>query len=88
MAKAIRSGIMALQQKHFTNADCDVNYWCRLGNGTESVVFFHGVGCNHEMFAPQLPLFDGSYNLLLWDARGRKQSIILKGVRVTKRNDF
>ncbi len=62
---------MDLQHQTFQNEGCDIHYWHRPGNGPDYVVFLHGAGCDHRMFEPQLPIFDDSFNLLLWDARPR-----------------
>jgi len=59
---------------NFWNADCNVHYWYREGIGEKFVLFFHGAGADHRMFERQLELFDESYHLVLWDARGHGRS--------------
>jgi len=54
----------------YTNLDCDINYWYRQGTGNKYVFFFHGAGLDHKMFDAQIPIFDDTYNIVLWDARG------------------
>lgn len=52
------------------NRGCGIHYWRRAGSTSKCAILLHGAGCDHRMFDPQLPIFDGSWNLLLWDARG------------------
>ena len=61
---------MDLQHNTFENKGCRIHYWHRPGNTQHHVIFLHGAGCDHRMFELQLPIFDESYHLLLWDARG------------------
>ncbi|CAB1245580.1 hypothetical protein CLOSBL3_11192 [Clostridiaceae bacterium BL-3] len=68
-----------LQHKIFQNKGCNIHYWYRPGSTSNYVIFLHGAGCDHRMFEPQLTIFDYSYNLLLWDARGHGLSKLDSG---------
>lgn len=70
---------MNLQHKIFQSEKCNIHYWHRPGSTSKYVIFLHGAGCDHRMFEPQLPIFDYSYNLLLWDARGHGLSKLASG---------
>ncbi|KYG91633.1 alpha/beta hydrolase [Metasolibacillus sp. FSL K6-0083] len=61
---------MDLQHQTFHNKGCDIHYWHKSSSSADYVIFLHGAGCDHRMFASQLPIFGESYNVLLWDARG------------------
>lgn len=54
----------------FMNLDCEIHYWQRPGSGKNHILFFHGAGVDHNMFESQIDIFDDSYTLTLWDARG------------------
>lgn len=58
------------QHLQFSNLQCDIHYWYKKGTAQKYVIFLHGAGMNHEMFIKQLEIFDETYNLILWDARG------------------
>ncbi|MDR0830704.1 MAG: alpha/beta hydrolase [Prevotellaceae bacterium] len=64
------------KQLHFTNKNCDINYWYRQGTGNEVVFLLHGAGCDHVMFEKQLSVFDENYNVIAWDARGHGLSVL------------
>lgn len=72
---------MDLQHKTFRNKGCDIHYWHRPGKSSEHIVFLHGAGCDHRMFEPQLPIFNDTCHLLLWDARGHGLSRLDSGKR-------
>ncbi|MFV0411887.1 MAG: alpha/beta fold hydrolase [Oscillospiraceae bacterium] len=61
---------MNLQHKTFYNKGCNLHYWYRPGRLPQAFIFLHGAGCDHEMFAQQLSIFDEGCGLFLWDARG------------------
>ena len=63
----------------FNNLDCEVHYWYRKGSGNKWVLFFHGAGMDHAMFEPQFDLFDSTYHLIAWDARGHGLSKLNSG---------
>ena len=71
----------SLQHKTFHNKGCDIHYWHRPGSMPKHVIFLHGAGCDHRMFEAQLPIFDDSYHLLLWDARGHGQSKLTPDIK-------
>ncbi|MDR2715274.1 MAG: alpha/beta hydrolase [Coriobacteriaceae bacterium] len=52
--------------------DCDVRYWFAKG-GEHPLVFLHGAGCDHALFAPQFPAF-AEETVIAWDARGHGES--------------
>lgn len=54
----------------FQNLSCQIHYWYRKGSGDKWVFFFHGAGVDHAMFETQFGLFDSSYHIIAWDARG------------------
>lgn len=54
----------------FQNRGCEIHYWFRKGSENKWVIFFHGAGLDHEMFEAQFGLFDSTYNIIAWDARG------------------
>lgn len=60
---------------------CRLHYWLRHGTGEKWVLFFHGAGLDHEMFAPQFAALDPSYNIIAWDARGHGLSDLEPGIR-------
>ena len=63
-------GFDNFQQLNFYNANCRIWYWYRAGFGKKYVILFHGAGCDHIMFEKQIDIFDDSYNIIVWDARG------------------
>lgn len=61
---------MELVQQVLFKDQCPIHYWIsKRGNG-DWLVFLHGAGADHEMFAEQLEAVSQHYNILLWDARG------------------
>jgi len=65
----------------YTNRDCEIHYWHRIGNGNKYVLFFHGACVDHRMFEQQVGIFDASYDLVFWDARGHGLSKLMPGVK-------
>lgn len=63
-----------MQHLVFNNLNCEIHYWYRKGTENKWVLFFHGAGVNHQMFQEQFELFDDTYNLIAWDARGHGMS--------------
>lgn len=54
----------------FRNLDCEIHYWYRKGSENKWIFFFHGAGVDHAMFEDQFGLFDSTYHIIAWDARG------------------
>lgn len=67
--------------KHLTfqNRGCQLHYWYRKGSGAKWVFFFHGAGVDHAMFEAQFELFDSTYHIIAWDARGHGLSKLETG---------
>jgi pimeloyl-ACP methyl ester carboxylesterase len=63
-------GFDNFQQLSIINFDCNVYYWYRAGKEKKYVILLHGAGCDHIMFEKQIEIFDNSYNIIVWDARG------------------
>lgn len=63
----------------FQNLNCEIHYWYRKGSENKWVLFFHGAGVDHEMFERQFEVFDNTYNLIAWDARGHGMSKLEQG---------
>ena len=63
----------------FNNLDCEIHYWYRKGSENKWVLFFHGAGVDHAMFEPQFDLFDSTYHIIAWDARGHGLSKLNAG---------
>lgn len=59
-----------MQHLVFRNLNCNIHYWYREGSDNKWVLFFHGAGLDHAMFELQFSLFDSTYNIIAWDARG------------------
>ena len=66
------------QQKTFTNLDCEVHYWHKKGTTNDYIILLHGAVADHVMFEKQADIFDPSYNIILWDARGHGLSKLEK----------
>ena len=72
------------QQLNFSNAKCEILYWYRAAtNGNKYVILLHGAGCDHIMFEKQIGIFDNSYNIIIWDARGHGLSKLEKNQQFT-----
>lgn len=61
--------------EHFTASTlaregCEIRYWLSRTDAQAWLIFLHGACADHRMFLDQLPAVSGSYNVLLWDARG------------------
>lgn len=70
-----------LEHLTFNNLDCNIHYWYRKGSENKWVLFFHGAGLDHEMFEAQFELFDSTYHIIAWDARGHGLSKLLPGTK-------
>jgi pimeloyl-ACP methyl ester carboxylesterase len=70
-----------LQHLVLQNLCCNIHYWYRKGTGNKWVLFFHGAGVDHTMFESQYGLFDSTYNIIAWDARGHGLSRLEPGKR-------
>lgn len=71
----------AMEHLTFQNLGCTVHYWYRKGSENKWVFFFHGAGVDHAMFEAQYGLFDETYHILAWDARGHGLSNLEPGKR-------
>lgn len=69
-----------MQHLIFQNLSCDIHYWYRKGSDNKWVLFFHGAGVDHTMFESQFSLFDSTYNIIAWDARGHGLSKFAAGM--------
>lgn len=63
----------------FKNLGCEIHYWYRRGSENKWVFFFHGAGLDHNMFEAQFGLFDSTYHIIAWDARGHGLSKLEPG---------
>jgi pimeloyl-ACP methyl ester carboxylesterase len=54
----------------FENRNCIIHYWRKNGDNNKFIFLLHGAGCDHIMFEKQIEIFDNSYNIIAWDARG------------------
>jgi len=67
------------KQLCFNNANCKIWYWYRAAaNVDKYVILLHGAGCDHVMFEKNIGIFDDSYNIIIWDARGHGLSAMDK----------
>jgi pimeloyl-ACP methyl ester carboxylesterase len=69
-------GFNGFQQLSFLSENCEVWYWYKTGYGNKYIIMLHGAGCDHIMFEKQIDIFDDSYNIIVWDARGHGLSKI------------
>jgi len=53
---------------------CGIHYWTSRREGCPWLIFLHGAGADHAMFAEQVEAVSRDYNVLLWDARGHGRS--------------
>lgn len=70
-----------MQHLVFQNMNCGIHYWYRRGLEDKWVIFFHGAGVDHEMFEEQFEIFDDTYNVIAWDARGHGMSKLKDGIK-------
>jgi len=63
----------------FINSHCEIHYWHKKGKEDKYILFFHGACLDHRMFESQIGIFDDSYHLIFWDARGHGLSKLKKG---------
>lgn len=68
-----------MQHLVFQNLSCEIHYWYRKGSDNKWVLFLHGAGVDHAMFETQFSLFDSTYNIIAWDARGHGLSKLEPG---------
>jgi pimeloyl-ACP methyl ester carboxylesterase len=61
-------------KKVMSKDGCDIHYWVSRGPGGPWLIFLHGAGADHRMFDSQLPVLEGRFRMLLWDARGHGRS--------------
>jgi pimeloyl-ACP methyl ester carboxylesterase len=61
---------MKLEQRVLEKDGCPIHYWVTANHRGPWLIFMHGAGADHRMFAEQLHVIDETYGLLLWDARG------------------
>ena len=61
--------------------DCNIKYWLSQGD-ERSLVFLHGAGADHDMFAQQFPAFSEE-TVIAWDARGHGESKLYREFRFT-----
>jgi len=69
-----RKSFEGFEQLSFKNNNCAIHYWYRAGHGRSYVIFLHGASVDHITFEKQLDIFDDSYHIIAWDARGHGQS--------------
>ncbi len=65
----------------FQNLGCYIHYWYRKGSENKWVLFLHGAGVDHNMFESQFGIFDSTYNIIAWDARGQGLSKLESGTK-------
>lgn len=68
-----------MQHLMFNNLNCEIHYWYRKGSENKWILFFHGAGVDHKMFEEQFGLFDSTFNIIAWDARGHGMSKLDQG---------
>ena len=68
-----------MTQSTYYNLGCNIHFWHRTGTGNQYALFFHGAGADHRMFESQIKIFDDSYHLVFWDARGHGMSKLDEG---------
>lgn len=76
------------QQLNFINADCTVQYWYKAGYEKKYIILLHGASCDHIMFEKQADIFDDSYHIIAWDARGHGQSKLDKSQKFDFKDMF
>ncbi|MBQ1343027.1 MAG: alpha/beta hydrolase [Firmicutes bacterium] len=60
-----------MEQKSFTTAKGRIVYWRSAPRpGRPGLVFLPGLTADHRLFDKQVPFFEDSYDLLVWDAPG------------------
>jgi pimeloyl-ACP methyl ester carboxylesterase len=60
---------MHLIERSVPRGDGRVFYWTNGAEDKPAIVFLHGAGVDHGMFAAQLEFFGEGYRTLAWDAR-------------------
>lgn len=70
---------MNMQHLVFDNLGCQINYWYRKGSEDKWILILHGAGVDHQMFNEQFEIFDNTYNIIAWDARGHGLSKLEPG---------
>lgn len=57
-----------MQHKTILAPGGTVHYWIsKKENGSDCIVFTHGVTADHTMFEKQIPYFSDKYTIILWD---------------------
>ena len=81
--------ISNFQQLNIYNANCRIFYWYRAGDNKDKyVILLHGAGCDHIMFEKNIGIFDSSYNIIIWDARGHGLSKMDKSLQFVFKDMF
>ena len=65
-AKVVR----IVKEKYLVTNHGTVYYWIseNWSSSNETVFFFPGLTADHSMYDPQIEYFEGTYNLIVWDA--------------------
>lgn len=63
-------------EKVHTSPRGNVHYWVteNFDPAHQTLVFLHGLTADHTMFNKQLPYFEASYNIVVWDAPAHGKS--------------
>ena len=69
-----RKNFDSFEQLSFRNNNCTIRYWYKAGSGEKYVILLHGASVDHLTFEKQLDIFDDSYHVIAWNARGHGQS--------------
>ena len=62
------------EERILERQNCPIHYWLQGAAHLPLVVFTHGAGADHQMFAAQIPALEGEYRTLTWDVRGHGRS--------------
>jgi len=76
------------QQLDILSPDSTVRYWYRAGFGKKYVIMLHGASVDHITFEKQIELFDDSYHIIVWDARGHGLSKLDKTQKIEFKDMF
>ena len=61
---------MSVVGKVLTKDHCPIHYWITPNHKGPWLIFLHGAGADHRMFAKQVNELDPMHGILIWDARG------------------
>jgi pimeloyl-ACP methyl ester carboxylesterase len=61
-------------QRSLERAGTPLAYWVRGATTVPLLLFTHGAGCDHRMFAPQMDVFAAGHRVLTHDVRGHGSS--------------